>query len=98
MIAELLPEIRERLPDVPVPPELDTEQQRFRLADSVASCLQRATARQPLLVVFDDLHWADAASLRLLQFLARDGRSAGWLTIGTFRDPELAPDAPASQR
>ena len=42
------------------------EQDRLRLFDAVADLLARAAADQPLLVILDDLHWADASSLRLL--------------------------------
>jgi hypothetical protein len=42
------------------------EQDRLRLFDAIAAALARAAADQPLLVILDDLHWADASSLRLL--------------------------------
>src|SRR6185369_3237309 len=48
-----------------------------------------ATVGQPLVLVLDDLHWADQPSLLLLQFLAREMGSARLLVIGTYRDIEL---------
>ena len=46
-------------------------------------------ARQPLLVVLDDLHWADAGSLLLLEFVARELGTMPLLVLGTARDVEL---------
>ena len=65
-LAEIVPEILERVPGCePVPPTIDAAQARFRLFDAVASFWKRAAAEAPLLLVFDNLHWADASSLRL---------------------------------
>ncbi len=66
----------------------DPDQARFRLFDSVSTFLRNAAAEQPLLLVFDDLHWADDASLLLLRFLGRDLRTTPLLVIGTYRDAE----------
>jgi hypothetical protein len=61
---------------------------RFRLFDAVVRVLAALAARQPLLVVLDDLHWADEASLRLLQFAARHLARSPVLLLGTYRDLE----------
>lgn len=90
-IAAIAPEVRERLPDLPLPPRFeDPEQARFRLFDAVASFLQRAAQDQPLALVLDNLHWADKASLLLLEFLAQDLGRARLLVIGTYRDVEVS--------
>jgi tetratricopeptide (TPR) repeat protein len=68
---------------------LTPEQARFRLFDGVATFLVAAARRQPILLVLDDLHWADTPSLLLLQFLARQMRDARVLVIGTYRDVDL---------
>lgn len=71
MIAELVPEVWETLPDLsPLPLLDDPEQGRLRLFDAITRFLQRASQHQPLVVVFDDLHWADHSSLLLLEFMA----------------------------
>jgi class 3 adenylate cyclase len=88
-IAQVVSEVRERLADLPTPPALEPEQARFRLFDSIAAFLRNAAGREPLVLVLDDLHWADAASLLLLQFLAREMGGARLLVIGTYRDVEL---------
>jgi DNA-binding winged helix-turn-helix (wHTH) protein/tetratricopeptide (TPR) repeat protein len=96
-IAELVPELRQRLPDVPVSPPIASEQARFRLFDGITTFLQRSSAAQPLLVVLDDLHWADPSSLQVLQFLARELRHSHLLVIGAYRDVELRRDHPLAQ-
>ena len=69
---------------------------RFRTYDLAATYLRSRAAQRPLVVVLDDLHWADVSSLRLLVFLARQLHDAAALVIGTYRDVEVtAGDHPA---
>ena len=88
-MAQLVPEVRERLPDIGTAPRIDPEQARFRLFDSVASFLRRASARRPLLLVLEDLHWADRASVLLLAFVAPELRRTSVLVAGTYREVEM---------
>jgi predicted ATPase len=96
-IAQVVSEIRERVPDLPSPPSLEPEQARFRLFDSVTTFLKNASRLQPLVIILDDLHWADKPSLLLLQFLARELKDASILVVGTYRDIELGRQHPLSQ-
>ena len=89
-IAEVVSDVRERLPDLPPATQLEPEQARFRLFDSIAAFLKTASLRQPLVLVLDDLHWADQPSLALIQFVARELGGARLLIIGTYRDMELS--------
>jgi SAM-dependent methyltransferase len=69
---------------------------RFRTYDLAATYLRSRAAQRPLVLVLDDLHWADVSSLRLLVFLARQLHDAAVLVIGTYRDVEVtAGDHPA---
>jgi DNA-binding winged helix-turn-helix (wHTH) protein/tetratricopeptide (TPR) repeat protein len=88
-IAELVPELRERFGDLRTPPPLDEEQARFRLFDSLTTFLQRTSERRPLVLILDDLHWADDASLQLLRFLAGELGDSRLLVVGTYRDVEV---------
>jgi hypothetical protein len=54
-IAQVIPEVRERLADLPAPSVLEAEQARFRFFDSVATFLKTAACRQPQMLIFDDL-------------------------------------------
>ncbi len=97
-IAALVPEVSLRLPDVRAPSaSADPQQARFRLFDSVAGFLQRASRSRPLVLVVDDLHWADEGSLLLLEFVARELADARVLVIGTYRDIELSRVHPLSK-
>lgn len=61
----------------------------FALFDAVTTALVTASQRRPLMVVFDDLHWADVASLRLLRFAAQHTWFERVLLVGTYRDAEV---------
>ena len=65
---------------------------QFRLFEAVARCLRRLAASRPVLVVLDDLHWADEPSLRLLGFLARALAAEPVALIGAYRDTEAPPE------
>jgi DNA-binding CsgD family transcriptional regulator len=94
-IAAIAPEVQERLSDLSLPPRFeDPEQARFRLFDAVTTFLQRAAHDQPLVLVLDDLHWADKSSLLLLEFLAQELGSARLLVIGTYRAMEVSRQHP----
>ena len=92
-LARLLPQ----LPDAPaaVDPACpgDAELARLRLFDAVARFLERFARHRPMLVVLDDLQWADASSLQLLEFVAQPVRSVPLVIVGAYRQDELAIDA-----
>ncbi len=88
-IAQLVPDVRQRLPDLPAPPAVEPEQARFRLFDSVTTFLKNAASREPLVLILDDLHWADKPSLLLLHFVAREMAEARLFVVGTYRDVEV---------
>ncbi|RKN11557.1 ATP-binding protein [Streptomyces radicis] len=67
----------------------------FPLHDAVTNLLLAAAALHPVMVVIDDLHRADAASLRLLEFLVGHAWSERILVVGTYRDADLTVDARA---
>ena len=75
-LVQLLPELSEQVAAPILSPLSDAQQARFRLFDAVASYLRRAAETQPLLILLDDLHWADKSSLLLLRFVARELREA----------------------
>lgn len=61
----------------------------FALHDAVTLLLVALARTQPVVVVLEDLHWADEASLRLLEFAARHGWYERILLVGTYRDVEV---------
>jgi class 3 adenylate cyclase/tetratricopeptide (TPR) repeat protein len=88
-LAQLLPELAPVEESRRPPTELDPEMARFRLFDAMASCLRSAAAARGLVVVLDDLHWADQASLLLLGFVAGELADTRLLVVGTYRDVEV---------
>ena len=97
MIAEIVDDVKQRLPEVQPPPEIDDpDSARFRLFDSIATFLKNISQAQPLLLILDDLHWADKPSLMLLEFIAREIGNSRILLVGTYRDMELSRRHPLS--
>jgi DNA-binding winged helix-turn-helix (wHTH) protein/tetratricopeptide (TPR) repeat protein len=72
--------------------DLDRVEARFRLFDAVGMLFRELARRRPLLLFIDDLHWADEASLLLLEFLAQNLPDSRIHLIGAFRDGEVGPD------
>ena len=96
-IAQVVSEVRERLPGLPAAASGSADQARFRFFDGVTQFLKNASKAQPIVIVVDDLHWADKSSLLLLQFIARETRSSRLLIVGTYRDIEVGRQHPLSQ-
>ena len=91
-LAQLLPEVGELFPDLVGPPTRAAEGDRFRLFDSVVGFLRNAARAQPLLVVLDDLHAADAPSLLLLRFVASELDDISLMLLGAYRQSEIGRD------
>ncbi|MDX6688619.1 MAG: hypothetical protein QOG15_76 [Solirubrobacteraceae bacterium] len=87
-IAGLLPEFADVLGSPPPQSERDADRGRFRLFDAIATLLATSAVRQPLVVVLDDLHWADASSLYALEFVARSLPDVPVLVIAAYRHAE----------
>ena len=96
-IAEIVPELKLLLPELIPAPVLEPEQARFRLFDSITNFLKSASQTQPLMLVMEDLHWADQPSLLMLEFLAREISQCRLLVVGTYRDTEVVAGHPLNQ-
>jgi class 3 adenylate cyclase len=96
-VAKIVSEVTQRLPDVKPGPRGDPEEDRYRLFDGVASFLVNASQASPLVLVLDDLHWADRPTLLLLEHLARRLEGSRLLLVGTYRDVELDRRHPLSE-
>ena len=93
-LGPLMPELAGPARPAGPPPLADLGAARFQLNQAVAGLLRRLADTRPLLVVVDDLHWADAPSLSLLAFLAADLKDASLVVVGTYRDVEVVPGRP----
>ncbi len=92
-LTRLLPELRAHVGELPEPVATDPDTERHRLHTAVADLLASISQGRPLLLVLEDGHWADGATLLLLRHLARSAWSARLLILATFRDSEA--DVPA---
>ncbi len=96
-IADMVPEIHTVLPGIEPPARLeDAAQARFRMFDSIRQFIAALCGRQAVVIVLDDLHWADAPSLRLLEFLAPELAGSRVMLVGTYRPTELSRQHPLS--
>ena len=78
-------------------PAVADESAQFRLFDAYTNFLRAAADDSPLMIVLDDIHWADKPTLLLLQHLAREVHNVRILLVGTYRDTELARTHPLSE-
>jgi DNA-binding SARP family transcriptional activator len=88
-IARIIPDVRAVVPDVELPPALDSEQERFRLFDSMVLFLKSVSERSPIVLVLDDLHWFNRSSLLMLEFLANEIHQSRILVVGSYRPVEV---------
>lgn len=89
-LVRLAPELAERVPGLPQPIASDPETERYRVFDAVAAWLAEISRRHPLLLVFDDLHWAAKPNLLLLRHILRAAMPGRMLVVGTYRDTDLS--------
>jgi serine/threonine protein kinase/tetratricopeptide (TPR) repeat protein len=87
-LSRILPELRRHYADIPEPQELPPQQQQRYLFRSVVEFLERASAARPMVMLLDDLHWADESSLLMLEHVAQRLSGMALLMVGTYRDSE----------
>lgn len=88
-LARIVPEIRSLLPDTPSAPPISPNEERLRLYAAVTEFLLSLSRQAPVLLVLDDLHWADRDSLGLLRNLVRSLPRSRILVVGAYRDAEV---------
>ncbi len=89
-LLRLVPELKERLPDLEPPTMAEPDLERLRMFEAVVDLLAGASRTAPILLVLDDLHWATTPTLLLLRYLTRPGlQPPGVLIAATYRDTEL---------
>jgi len=84
-LGQLVPALRQVLPDLTDPAPVQPDEERFRLLDAVAQFLLARGRRAPVLLCLDDLHWADKGSVAMLRHVARTAAHSRVLVLGAYR-------------
>jgi class 3 adenylate cyclase/tetratricopeptide (TPR) repeat protein len=93
-LARLVPALGQRVANLPPPRQSDPETERYLLYAAAAGLLEAAGEQKPLLLILDDLQWADGPTLSLLRHVVSAGASIPAMVVGTYRDSELSHDHP----
>jgi class 3 adenylate cyclase/tetratricopeptide (TPR) repeat protein len=89
-LSRLVPALASRIPDLPPSKAVDSDTERYLLFAAVVGLLATTSQHQPVVLVLDDLQWADKGSLLLLHHLAASDVPMRLLIVGTYRDSELS--------
>jgi predicted ATPase len=89
-LSRLVPALNSRIPDLPTSKATDADTERFLLFSAAVGLLAMASEHQPVVLVLDDLQWADKGSLLLLRHLASADPTMRVLILGTYRDSEIS--------
>jgi DNA-binding SARP family transcriptional activator/Tfp pilus assembly protein PilF len=90
-LSHLVPELRTRIPDIPLSVPFDPELARGRLAEAIHQWFRTLGGRWPICLFLDDLQWIDRASLALLEYVLRHSVGLPLMLIGTQREREVDP-------
>ena len=93
-LARLVPALTSRIPDLPPSKATDSDTERYLLFAAVVGLLTTLSAHQHVVLVFEDLQWADEGSLLLLRHLTAAEPSMRVLVLGSYRDSELSQSHP----
>ena len=96
-LARFVPDLGARLNVSDTDLRADPQSERFLLFEAVGAWLDAIAVRAPVVVVLDDLHWADSSTLQLLAFLARRHGEHHLLMLGTYRETDLARTHPLAE-
>ena len=89
-LARLVPALQRRVQDLPASRATDTDAERYLLFSATVGLLAMVSRHQPVVLVLDDLQWADKGSLVLLRHLTAAEHGMRVLVLATYRDSELA--------
>ena len=97
VIATLAPTLRDLAPSLPEAPAVPGDAAIARLQDAVSQWVAGLCSQGPVVLVIDDLHWADDTTVRLLRTVARAARQQRLLLIGTYRETDLDRNHPFAE-
>ena len=94
VLARIAPRLPELLPDLTPPPSLQPDAERFRLLDAAAQFFTALSAHATVLLILDDLHWADAGTAMMMRHVARSCAHRRLLIAGAYRTTEMITEDP----
>ncbi len=89
IMARIAPALNDILADIQPPPSLGKEEERVRLFDALSQFLIAVSRQTPLVIILDDLHWADRGTVAMLTHAAHFVPANSILLIGAYRDAEV---------
>ncbi len=95
-LRRIIPELSALVPGLADPVETEANTERHRLFEAVSDLLAEMSHNVPVVLVLDDLHWADKTSLLLLRHIVRAPTPMRLLVLGTYRDTDLDRTNPLS--
>jgi class 3 adenylate cyclase/tetratricopeptide (TPR) repeat protein len=91
-LSRFIPKLTRRVPSTPTPSRSDPETERYLVFAAVVGFLQQVSAEAPVVLILDDLHWADGPTLALLKHLVAETHGCRILLIGTYRHTDVHRD------
>ncbi len=88
-LIKLAPDLRLSYPDIPPNAALEPQSEQQRMFENVVAWCSMLIEQAPLVLAFDDIHWADSGTLALLRHLVRRMRRQPLLIVGTYREIEM---------
>ncbi len=95
-MSRLIPDLAHLVPGLPDAVKTEAETERHRLFEAVSDLIEAVSESTPVVLVLDDVHWADKPSLLLLRHLLRRPASTPLLILATYRDTDLDRSHPLS--
>ena len=95
-LLRLVPRLGTRIRFVPEPRHSDSQTERYLLYAAISDLLHASAAEDPVVLILDDLQWADRESLLLIKHLAQGSSEARLLVVGTYRDSDIVIEHPLS--
>jgi len=95
--AKLVPDVTVKIGTVPQSKPLSEEHDRIRLYETITQFLISVSNEKPLILLLDDMHWADEASLSLLEYFVLGSSNHRVLTLVGYRTEDADPNSPLSK-
>jgi serine/threonine protein kinase/tetratricopeptide (TPR) repeat protein len=95
-VCKVFPEIKQKLLAIPNSLPISQEHEQHRLFEAISQFITNISKDNPLLVVLDDLQWADQSSLLVLHYLARGIENQPFIILGAYRDADIDQKNPLS--